>query len=95
MNNPYLDEVMKSDDSETENHSSQFEEESDEFKSRSKETTSGLRKKLTNIRKNNNNNNNNNKTFHKYQINKSNSIQETENSLQRINGRKNYFFDFC
>lgn len=84
LNNPYLDEVMKSDDSETENYSSQFEEESDEFKSRSKETTSGLRKKLTNIRKNNNNNNNN-KTFHKYQINKSNSIQETENSLQRIN----------
>ena len=88
LNSPYLDEVMKSDDAET----GQLEEESDEFKSKSKEATISSRKKLANMRKNNNNNNNNNKTFHKYQINKSNSIQETENSLQRINGRKIFVF---
>lgn len=32
---------------------------------------------------------NSNRTFQKYQINKSNSIQEAENSLQRLNGKLN------
>lgn len=86
MNNPYLDELMKSDESDMDvNYSGQLDEENE---SKSKEASSnGFRKKQpqVNMRKNNNNNN---KTFHKYQINKSNSIQETENSLQRINGRK-------
>lgn len=83
MNNPYLDELMKSDESDMDvNYSGQLDEENE---SKSKEASSnGFRKKQpqVNMRKNNNNNN---KTFHKYQINKSNSIQETENSLQRIN----------
>lgn len=54
-----------------------------------KENLNGTKRKqpAISMRKNSNNNSNNNRTYHKYQINKSNSIQESENSLQRINGK--------
>lgn len=94
LNNPsYIDDDVN--DKRTENDN----DESEEFRSKTvlenhkpkntKENLNGTKRKqpAISMRKNSNNNSNNNRTYHKYQINKSNSIQESENSLQRINGK--------
>jgi hypothetical protein len=54
-----------------------------DFKQKSNSNKKKQQQIALNVRKNSN------RTFQKYQINKSNSIQEAENSLQRLNGKLN------
>lgn len=80
----------KNDDTESDEFRSTMME--DDYKPNQKDAWPKKKQPALGMRKNtnNNSNNSNNRTLHKYQINKSNSIlQETENSLQRINGNFN------
>ena len=82
LNNPYLEELNKIDEVESESEEDEFKSKND-FKQKSNSNKKKQQQIALNVRKNSN------RTFQKYQINKSNSIQEAENSLQRLNGKLN------
>ncbi len=80
LNNPYLEELNRIDEVESESEEDEFKSKND-FKQKSNSNKKKQQQIALNVRKNSN------RTFQKYQINKSNSIQEAENSLQRLNGK--------